>query len=148
MFVKTLFAGWGDMDFNAHMRNTAYLDKAADVRMLFFAENGYPTSTFQRERVGPVVRKDEIEYFREIHLLQSFQVTLAVAGASADGSRFCLQSRFLVGDDHLAAVVTSTGGWLNLDARRLQAPTPALRDVLARLPCTEDFRELASSLKS
>jgi acyl-CoA thioester hydrolase len=29
MYVKTLFAGWGDMDFNAHMRNTAYLDKSA-----------------------------------------------------------------------------------------------------------------------
>jgi acyl-CoA thioester hydrolase len=22
-------AGWGDMDFNSHMRNTAYLDKVA-----------------------------------------------------------------------------------------------------------------------
>jgi len=28
VYEKTLIAGWGDMDFNAHMRNTAYLDKA------------------------------------------------------------------------------------------------------------------------
>jgi hypothetical protein len=40
MFEKILFAGWGDMDFNSHMRNTAFLDKSADVRMMFFAENG------------------------------------------------------------------------------------------------------------
>ncbi len=40
MYSKTLYAGWGDMDFNSHMRNTAYLDKSGDVRMMFFSENG------------------------------------------------------------------------------------------------------------
>ena len=40
MYTQHLIAGWGDMDFNSHMRNTAYLDKAADVRMMFFASNG------------------------------------------------------------------------------------------------------------
>ncbi|WP_229422843.1 thioesterase family protein [Telluria aromaticivorans] len=34
MGEQTLIAGWGNMDFNAHMRNTAYLDKSADVRMM------------------------------------------------------------------------------------------------------------------
>lgn len=38
MYSKTLFAGWGDMDSNSHMKNTAFLDKSADVRMMFFAE--------------------------------------------------------------------------------------------------------------
>ncbi len=33
MYTKILHAGRGDMDFNALMRNTAYLDKAADVRL-------------------------------------------------------------------------------------------------------------------
>ena len=33
MFEKTFVAGWGDMDFNAHMRNTSFLDRSADVRM-------------------------------------------------------------------------------------------------------------------
>ena len=42
MYSKQVLAGWGDMDFNSHMRNTAFLDKAADVRMMFFAENGFP----------------------------------------------------------------------------------------------------------
>ena len=35
MFEKKLYASWGDMDFNSHMSNTAYLDKAGDVRMMF-----------------------------------------------------------------------------------------------------------------
>lgn len=58
MYAKTLFAGWGDMDFNAHMKNTAFLDKSADVRMMFFAENGFSVEEFSRLRIGPVVMKD------------------------------------------------------------------------------------------
>lgn len=32
-FSKTLYVGWGDLDANGPQGNTAYLDKAADVRM-------------------------------------------------------------------------------------------------------------------
>ncbi len=46
MYSKTLYAGWGDMDFNSHMRNTAYLDKTADVRQMFLIENGFPMEEF------------------------------------------------------------------------------------------------------
>lgn len=46
MYEKTLYAGWGDMDFNSHMKNTAYLDKCADVRQMFLAENGFPIEEF------------------------------------------------------------------------------------------------------
>ena len=69
MYQKTLYAGWGDMDFNSHMRNTAFLDKSADVRMLYFSENGFPMAEFVRAGVGPVIMKDEIEYHREVGLL-------------------------------------------------------------------------------
>jgi hypothetical protein len=58
MYTKTLFAGWADMDFNSHMKNTAYLDKTADVRQMFLAENGFPVEEFMRLRIGPVVMKN------------------------------------------------------------------------------------------
>jgi hypothetical protein len=38
MYSKTLVAGWGDMDFTAHMGAAAYLVKCFDVRMMYFAE--------------------------------------------------------------------------------------------------------------
>ena len=38
MFEKQVLAGWADMDSNGHMRNTAFLDKSADVRMMFFSK--------------------------------------------------------------------------------------------------------------
>jgi acyl-CoA thioester hydrolase len=87
LYEKTLVAGWGDMDFNSHMRNTAYLDKAADLRMMFFAAHGFPMSEFVRLKLGPVVRTDEIAYFREVNLLDEIRATLSLAGLSQDGGR-------------------------------------------------------------
>ncbi len=146
MYEKTLFAGWGDMDFNSHMRNTAFLDKSADVRMMFFADNGFPMAEFMRRKLGPVVMKDEIEYFREIGLLASARVTLAVAGLADDGSRFSMRNEFFRDDGQCAARVTSSGGWLDLVARKLVAPPEALLRALQVLARTSDFRSLPSSV--
>ncbi len=49
------------MDFNGHMGNTAYLDLAADGRMAFSSEHGFPPSEFRRIAIGPVIQKDELE---------------------------------------------------------------------------------------
>jgi acyl-CoA thioester hydrolase len=40
------------------------------------------------------------------------------------------------------ASVTSSGGWLDLTARRLVVPPATLLEMLQRAPRTEDFREL------
>jgi acyl-CoA thioester hydrolase len=147
MFEKKLMAGWGDMDFNSHMRNTAFMDKAGDVRMLFLSENGFPMSELMRLRIGPVVMKDEIAYFKEVMLLDEITVTLGVAGLSSDGSRWMLRSDVIRPDGKLAARITSTGGWLDLGARKLIAPPPALLATWQSLYKTEDFQELATSIK-
>lgn len=147
MYAKTLFAGWADMDFNSHMRNTAFLDKSADVRMMFFAENGFPMSEFSKLRLGPVIMKDEVEYRKEVGLLQPITVTLAMAGMSPDGSRFLMRNDILRPDGGLCARVTSSGGWLDLQARKLVAPPELLLAALLLLPRTDDFETLSSSLK-
>ncbi len=144
MFEGTSVAGWGDMDFNAHMRNTAYLDKAADVRMMYFAQWGFPMSEFARIRVGPVVMCDQIEYFREIHLLEEMRISLRVAGLSGDGGRMKLRNDFYRGE-RLAARVTSTAGWLDLTARKLVLPPLALFDALQSLEHSADFEVLPES---
>src|SRR5579863_9460707 len=125
MYEKTLYVGWGDVDFNAHMKNTAFLDKSADVRMMFFSENGFPISEFSKLNIGPVVMRDEIEYVKEIGLLEEARVNLFLAGLSEDGSRFLIRNDFYRTDGNLAARVTTGGGWLDLRARRLVPPPTA-----------------------
>jgi acyl-CoA thioester hydrolase len=144
MYTRKLFAGWGDMDFNAHMRNTAYLDKSGDVRMLYFAENGFPMAEFMRLGLGPVVMKDEIEYFREFHLLDEITVTMGLAGLAEDDSRMALRNEFFR-EGRLAARVTSLAGWLDLRQRKLVSPPQALLLALQKLERSADFRALPVS---
>jgi acyl-CoA thioester hydrolase len=115
--------------------------------MMFFAENGFPSAEFSRLRLGPVVMKDEVEYRREVGLLQEITVTLALAGHSEDGSRFVLRNEILHLDGTLCARVTSAGGWLDLTARKLVAPPETLRSAMKSLPQTSDFAVLPSSVR-
>jgi acyl-CoA thioester hydrolase len=147
MFAKTLFASWADMDFNSHMKNTAFLDKSADVRMMYFAEHGFPVAEFARLKLGPVVMKDDVEYRKEVGLLQEITVTLAIAGLSTDGSRFVLRNEILRPDGTLCARVTSAGGWLDLAARKLVAPPAPLLAALQSLPRTDDFAALPTIVR-
>lgn len=146
-FTVTLQAGWGDMDFNSHMRNTAFLDKSADTRMMYFAAHGFPVSEFARQRFGPVVKKDEIVYFREVGLLEEVEVSLLLAGQAEDGTRFRLRNDFRRKDGTPAASVISVGGWLDLNARKLRVPPVGLLQAMNLLARTEDFEVMPSSIK-
>ena len=141
-YAKQFLAGWGTMDFNGHLANTAYLDLAADVRMAFFAEHGFPPGEFRRLAIGPVIRKDEIEYFREVGLHETVTVTHAALAMSADGARFVLENEIWLPTGARAASVRSSGGWLDLRTRKLVAPPPALAEALRQIPRTPAFAEL------
>jgi acyl-CoA thioesterase FadM len=54
---------------------TCRFSTSADVRMMFFAEHGFSMEEFVRRKLGPVILKDELEYFREVRLLETFRVT-------------------------------------------------------------------------
>jgi acyl-CoA thioester hydrolase len=144
-YAKEFLAGWGTMDFNGHLANTAYLDLAADVRMAFFADHGFPPSEFRRLALGPVIRKDELEYFREVGLHETVTVTYAALAMSADGARFVLENEIWTAAGERAAVVRSTGGWLDLRARRLVAPPAALLAAFMQVPRSADFVELPAA---
>ena len=146
-FSTTFRARWGEMDFNGHMRNTAYLDLAGHARMVYFDAHGFSMKRFGELRLGPVSTKDEIEYFRELHLLDEVTVTLALAGVSESSVRFRLRNEFLDGRKRLVARVTSTGGWFDLVARRLTAPPEELAALVRELAQTSDFQELPERLR-
>ena len=142
LFIRSFHVAWAHLDSNAHMANTAYLDVCVDVRMMYFASRGFLPREFERLRFGPVVQRDEIEYYRELRLLEPFTVNLALAGMSEDGSRFRIRNEFFREDGKRAARVTSQGGWLNLELRKLTLPPPELRDVFSALTPTDDFERM------
>jgi acyl-CoA thioester hydrolase len=147
-YAKEFLAGWGAMDSNGHLANTAYLDLAADARVAFFAEHGFPPREFRRLALGPVVQKDEVEYFREVGLHDTVTVTYAVVAMSPDGARFVLENEIWLPGGKRAATVRSTGGWLDLRARKLVAPPAAVLAALQQVPRVVGFVELAGARDS
>jgi len=138
-YAKEFIAGWAMMDMNGHMANTAYLDLAADVRIAFFAEHGFPPSELRRLAIGPVIRKDEIEFRREIGLHDRVTVTYLALAMSEDGARFIVQNDFHSASGELSASLRSTGGWLDLRARKLIVPPPALRAAFEHVPRGSEY---------
>lgn len=138
-FRRTFHVGWGDLDSNGHMKNTSYLDTAADVRMMYFASQGFSMQEFERLHVGPVIFRDELEYFRELRLLDPIDVTLAAAALSDDGSRYTLVNEFFTGGGKIAARVSSSGAWLDLAARKLTRPPLEIARAMSSLTRTKDF---------
>jgi acyl-CoA thioester hydrolase len=143
-FEVPIHARWPDMDQNGHMRTVAYLEVAEDSRMQYFASRGYSMDSFVRNRIGPVVTSDELNYRAELRLLDRAGVRLELAGLSTDGGRFRLRNTIVRAEGRTAATVTSSIAWLNLDERRLTTPPADLHALIADLPRTEDFAELPS----
>ncbi len=144
---RRFLAGWADMDWNSHMANTAYLNKVVDARVLALSEKGFPMEEFVRLRLGVVIMKDELEYKREVMWMEEIDITFSIAGLAPDGSRFKVQNEVRRANGDLAARITSTGGFMDLDARKLVAPPPAVLEAYRSLPRTQDYVELPSSLK-
>lgn len=79
-FEARFQVAWAQLDANGHMANTAYLDVAVDVRFMYFASRGFPPAEWARLGIGPVVRRDEVDYRRELRLLDSYSVNFLLAG--------------------------------------------------------------------
>lgn len=147
IFQRIIVIGWQDMDANGHMRNSAYLDAASNVRMMFFLAHGFTATELARLGVGPIALKDVLEYQRELFLLDEVTVTLETAAMSADGSRFQLRNTFYRPDGQLAATLTTDGAWLDLQQRRITQPPQALLAVMQAMARADDFMILHSVAK-
>jgi acyl-CoA thioester hydrolase len=146
MFEKEFEAGWGDVDPNGHLANTAYLDLSVNTRLAYFASRGFAATDFARFGFGPVIKSDSVEYFREIRLMEKFKITLECGGLAPDASRFRIVNTILKEDGTLSARVSTVGGWLDFKERKLIEPPEVIFNALNSLTRTEDFEELRSSI--
>ena len=147
MYQISFVAGAGDFDFDGRFRGATCLDRAKDVRMLFFGEHGFQVDIFRKQRMSPLVLKEKLDYQRELNPLEEYKVSLTLAGLSADGARFMVRCEFVRPDGKIAARVTSTCGWLDSNLQKLTNPPPQLVAALKELPMTADYQTLNSTLK-
>ena len=133
---------WADFDANKHMRHTAYNDYAAECRIRFFNDNGFPIDQFEKEHFGPVLFKEETNFYREIKLGESISIELFLEGMSAKGERFNIFHKIFKEDGTLAAEIKIYAAWLDLIKRKLTNPPVGLIDTFNSLERIENFEEI------
>jgi acyl-CoA thioester hydrolase len=141
-YTKVFEVRWADLDANFHMRNTAYLEYAEQVRINYFNENGFPTRRFKELGFGPVLFSERVEYMKEIGPDQKININCRMGGLSADGRKWRFYHQVFRDDGKEAARVTGEGAWLDISARKLRVPPEELLRILNSIDRTDDFINL------
>ncbi len=141
-FSRTYAVRWSDADANGHVRHTVYPELGAEVRLAWLADGGWDWRRLEQERIGPVLLREEIDYRREVGLNGTVTIDVEAVGLSPDGGRWKLRHTVRKEDGEVAAQVLVLGGWLDLDARKLVAAPPALRELLLAAPRAADYADL------
>lgn len=133
---------WADFDANKHMRHTAYNDYAAECRMRFFKDNGFPIDQFEKHNFGPVLFKEETNFYGEIKLGESIEVALYLEGMSEKGERFKMFHKIFREDGVLAAEIKIYAAWIDLIKRKLTTPPVGIINTLNSLERIENFENI------
>ena len=139
---------WADFDANKHMRHTAYNDYAAECRIRFFNDNGFPIDQFENEHFGPVLFKEETNFYREIKLGESINIELFLEGMSEKGERFKMFHKIFREDGILAAEIRIYAAWMDLITRKLTTPPITIVATFNSLERSENFENIQIKNKS
>lgn len=128
---------WGDIDALGHLSNSKYLEYASHVRFQYLVSRGVDETI----GCGAVVLTETIAYRREVRPGSTVSITLHLAAARRDGSRYELRQEIRDGDQ-VSATLTASGAWLELQERRLVIPPSPAAAAILTMPRASDFRWL------
>jgi acyl-CoA thioester hydrolase len=136
---------WTDIDANRHVRYSAYIDAAAELRYRFFTEHDLPPEAFDKLGVGPIYTSLTANFYREVRLGETLTITYLLSGLSPSGVRWKVQHDFLKENGKKAVSLWLEGTILNLKTREPIAPTPEIMRVFQQVPRSPNFEELSES---
>ncbi|PJJ59896.1 acyl-CoA thioesterase [Hymenobacter chitinivorans] len=146
-YAKTYTARWADMDPNVHMRHSAYTDYAAQLRLEFLAEAGFPMKRFAELGIGPILFREDTRFLKEISLSEAIKVTAELSGLSADGARWRIIHTIYKADGRVAATVAVDGAWLDLRLRKLTVPPVEMVAAMLKLDKHESYADIERGQK-
>lgn len=141
-YEKTYVARWADMDPNGHMRHSAYADYAAQLRLEYLADHGFPLARFAQLGIGPILFREETRFLKEIGIGESIRVVGELGGLSADAARWNIVHTLYKASGRASAIVTVDGAWLDLRARKLLVPPAEILAVMQALPRHASYTDL------
>jgi acyl-CoA thioester hydrolase len=132
---------WSQIDANQHLRHSAYADLAAQARLSVLDTAGFDAKLLARQKVGPILFREELVYLREIGLNDSVRVTCSLLKCRKDGSRWSFTQEIFREDGVKAAQINTDGAWIDTDTRKLTILPTELLHRFKSIPRSEDFTE-------
>ncbi len=130
---------WSQIDANMHLRHSAYADFAAQGRLELLQKLGFDAKLLAKEKIGPILFREELIYFREIGLNDSVKVTCTMVKCRKDGSRWSFTQDIFRSDGVKAAQVNTDGAWIDTEKRKLTALPSSMMERFNALPRAENF---------
>lgn len=137
---------WADIDGNRHMRSSAYIDAAEELRYRFFIQHDLTPEFFDKLGIGPVYTSLTARFFREVRLTETITITYLLTGLSELGMHWKVQHDFLKANGKKAATVSLEGTIIDFATRQPAPPTPEIMAVLQLVPRSPDFTMLPESV--
>lgn len=147
-YSKTYEVRWADMDPNRHLRHSVYLDYAAQTRVALFSDYGLPMDKIAQMGLGPILFREEIKYLREVNGMEEVTVYCELNWMYEDASRWSFFHRMFKNGDTPVAELTVDGAWLDLETRKLGAPSDKMMEIMTQYPRTDDFEWVNSAKPS
>jgi len=130
------------MDFNHHMRHSAFADWGTCALTEWLNANGLSILKLREPRVASILFEERTRYLKEIFLGERIAIELQLAGADRDGSRWLVLHIFLPGATVCA--YEAKGAWFSTATRRVVPAPPRLIDAFSNLSRTDDYADLSS----
>lgn len=121
LYEKSFEIRWADCDANQHMRHSAYSDLCAHTRVGFLNEIGMTMKWFQQNGIGPVLFKEQTEYFREVFMGEEVKVTVETGEPTGSAKSVCIVNKIYKPNGELAAQHQVVVGWMDIKQRKVVA---------------------------
>ena len=142
MYLKPVEIRWNDLGANRDLGNTAFISFLSHTSMAFFHDLGFTLEYLISNGIGPVVFYEHVYYLREVLPGPPVQVSLEIAGLSADGMFFEFHHNIYDHTGKQVAHARLMGAWMDLTTRRLTCPTPEMNAKFQEAERAEGFRVL------
>lgn len=138
-YSKLVEVRWADLDPNFHVLHSKYYDFGAYIRMSYLTENGITPQALTQHHIGPIIFREECIFRREIKFKDLVKITLELAKAKKDVSRWTMQHQIILNEKTLAAQITVEGAWMDTIQRKLATPPQEFINAFDAIPKAKDF---------
>ncbi|WP_212592568.1 acyl-CoA thioesterase [Sphingobacterium humi] len=134
---------WSQIDANMHVRHSAYADFCAQARSNMLNQMGLSLKEFSKKKIGPILFREELSYFKEIGLDERVKVTVEISKYNKKNARFSFRHEIFKENGVRAALVVVDGAWMDIVARKLTHVPEEWLPILEKIPRTADYEEVA-----